>query len=56
MKEQIKYCGQEEEAEDWHCTLTTPDICDSGSRSLLTITKEPIKFYVSGNVLHIFHI
>ena len=26
--------------------LQQPDICDSGSRSLLTIIKEAIKFYV----------
>ena len=36
MKEHFQYFGQEKEAKDWHCTLTTPDICDSGSRSLLT--------------------
>ena len=23
MKEQFKYCGQEEESKYWHCTLTT---------------------------------
>ena len=23
MKAQFKYCGQEEEAKYWHCTLTT---------------------------------